>query len=38
LVSIRKPRGYQLDVCFSAGKRDIFPALRSTGSLPVIWT
>jgi WD40 repeat protein len=23
---------------FSAGKRDVFPALRSTGSLPVFWT
>ena len=25
-----------LRIC--AGKRDVFPALRSTGSLPVIWS
>ena len=37
LVSNRKPRGYQFDMRFSAGKRDVFPALRSTGSLPVFW-
>jgi len=38
LVSIRKPRGYQFDMRFSAGKRYVFPALRSTGSLPGFWT
>ena len=31
LVSIGKPRGYQFDMRFSAGKRCVFPALRSTG-------
>ena len=38
LVSIRKPRGYQFEMRLSADKRDEFPALRSTGSLPVSWT
>ena len=35
VVSIRQPRGYQIDMRFSAGKRRMFSALRSTGSLPV---
>ena len=30
--------GYQFHMRFSARKRDGFPALRSTGSLPAIWT
>jgi hypothetical protein len=38
LDSIRTPKGYEFDMRFSAGKRSVFPALRSTGSLPVFWT
>jgi hypothetical protein len=37
-VSVWKPRGYQRNTRFSAGKRHAFPALRSTGILPVFWT
>lgn len=36
LVSIRKPRGYQIDMRFSAGKRRDFSPSTSTGSLPAL--
>jgi hypothetical protein len=36
LVSNRKPRGYQIDMRSSAGKRQLISASTSTGTLPVV--